>query len=174
MSCSPDSADYLSFYLDCAQYTTVGSRQHKSKDHKKFCLAPWRSATFVFRRLSEYDKTVADVEPLFSAWSGRVTFTNTSTYLYVWKNIFVHSLEILFYLQDSVSAVIAKYSSNGYMDILTEKWYGGLPCFKLSPDYGIQPKPLGKNFSCYRVLVTFSLVNKNRIMLLEKLAFGCT
>ncbi|CAH2075358.1 unnamed protein product, partial [Iphiclides podalirius] len=29
------------------------------------------------------------------------------------------------------------------MDILTEKWYGALPCFKLSPDYGIQPKPLG-------------------------------
>lgn len=47
--------------------------------------------------------------------------------------------------QDSISAVIAKYSSNGYMDILTEKWYGALPCFKLSPDYGIQPKPLGKN-----------------------------
>ncbi|XP_026751385.2 uncharacterized protein LOC113511860 isoform X1 [Galleria mellonella] len=48
-----------------------------------------------------------------------------------------------FPLKDSISAVIAKYSSNGYMDILTEKWYGGLPCFKLSPDYGIQPKPLG-------------------------------
>ncbi|CAG9785010.1 unnamed protein product [Diatraea saccharalis] len=47
-----------------------------------------------------------------------------------------------FPLRDSISAVIAKYSSNGYMDILTEKWYGGLPCFKLSPDYGIQPKPL--------------------------------
>ncbi|CAB3243412.1 unnamed protein product [Arctia plantaginis] len=48
-----------------------------------------------------------------------------------------------FPLKESISAVIAKYSSNGYMDILTEKWYGGLPCFKLSPDYGIQPKPLG-------------------------------
>ncbi|KAJ2947052.1 hypothetical protein O0L34_g16399 [Tuta absoluta] len=48
-----------------------------------------------------------------------------------------------FPLKDSISAVISKYSSNGYMDILTEKWYGGLPCFKLSPDYGIQPKPLG-------------------------------
>ncbi|KAI8428997.1 hypothetical protein MSG28_007586 [Choristoneura fumiferana] len=48
-----------------------------------------------------------------------------------------------FPLKDSISAVIAKYSSNGYMDILTEKWYEGLPCFKLSPDYGIQPKPLG-------------------------------
>ncbi|XP_053602444.1 uncharacterized protein LOC128670645 isoform X2 [Plodia interpunctella] len=48
-----------------------------------------------------------------------------------------------FPLKDSISAVIAKYSSNGYMDILTEKWYGGLSCFKLSPDYGIQPKPLG-------------------------------
>ncbi|XP_034824305.2 uncharacterized protein [Maniola hyperantus] len=48
-----------------------------------------------------------------------------------------------FPLKDSISAVIAKYSSNGYMDILTEKWYGALPCFKLSPDYGIQPKPLG-------------------------------
>ncbi|KPI97834.1 Glutamate [NMDA] receptor subunit 3A [Papilio xuthus] len=48
-----------------------------------------------------------------------------------------------FPLKDSISAVIAKYSSNGYMDILTEKWYGALPCFKLSSDYGIQPKPLG-------------------------------
>ncbi|GBP15074.1 hypothetical protein EVAR_11384_1 [Eumeta japonica] len=49
---------------------------------------------------------------------------------------------ILFFFQDSISAVIAKYSSNGYMDILMEKWYGGLACFKLNPDYGIQPRPL--------------------------------
>ncbi|XP_063361139.1 uncharacterized protein LOC134650177 isoform X1 [Cydia amplana] len=48
-----------------------------------------------------------------------------------------------FPLQKSISAAIAKYSTNGYMDILTDKWYGGLPCFKLSQDYGIQPKPLG-------------------------------
>nr|XP_018917923.1 PREDICTED: uncharacterized protein LOC109044571 isoform X2 [Bemisia tabaci] len=47
-----------------------------------------------------------------------------------------------FPLKDSVSAVIAKYSSNGYMDILTEKWYGGLPCFKLASDMA-QPRPLG-------------------------------
>lgn len=45
-------------------------------------------------------------------------------------------------LQDSISAVIAKYSSNGYMDILQEKWYGGLPCFKLATDMA-QPRPLG-------------------------------
>nr|XP_023021308.1 glutamate receptor ionotropic, NMDA 3A-like [Leptinotarsa decemlineata] len=47
-----------------------------------------------------------------------------------------------FPLKDSVSAVIAKYSSNGYMDILQEKWYGGLPCFKLANDIA-QPRPLG-------------------------------
>lgn len=45
-------------------------------------------------------------------------------------------------MQDSISAVIAKYSSNGYMDILQEKWYGGLPCFKLATEIA-QPRPLG-------------------------------
>ncbi|XP_077293992.1 uncharacterized protein LOC143916663 [Arctopsyche grandis] len=48
-----------------------------------------------------------------------------------------------FPLKDSISALISKYSANGYMDILQEKWYGGLPCFKLATDYGIQPRPLG-------------------------------
>nr|CAD7589790.1 unnamed protein product [Timema genevievae] len=47
-----------------------------------------------------------------------------------------------FPLKDSISAVIAKYSSNGYMDILQEKWYGALPCFKLATDIA-QPRPLG-------------------------------
>ncbi|XP_055687535.1 uncharacterized protein LOC129792482 isoform X2 [Lutzomyia longipalpis] len=47
-----------------------------------------------------------------------------------------------FPLRDSISALIAKYSSNGYLDILTEKWYGGLPCFKLSIEIA-QPRPLG-------------------------------
>lgn len=28
------------------------------------------------------------------------------------------------------------------MDILQEKWYGGLPCFKLATDMA-QPRPLG-------------------------------
>lgn len=47
-----------------------------------------------------------------------------------------------FPLRDSISALIAKYSSNGYLDILTEKWYGGLPCFKLDVEI-VQPRPLG-------------------------------
>ncbi|XP_056634899.1 uncharacterized protein LOC130443981 [Diorhabda sublineata] len=47
-----------------------------------------------------------------------------------------------FPLKDSISAVIAKYSNNGYMDILQEKWYGGLPCFKLATEMA-QPRPLG-------------------------------
>ncbi|CAG9860270.1 unnamed protein product [Phyllotreta striolata] len=47
-----------------------------------------------------------------------------------------------FPLKDSISAVIAKYSNNGYMDILQEKWYGGLPCFKLATEIA-QPRPLG-------------------------------
>lgn len=48
-----------------------------------------------------------------------------------------------FPLKDSISELIAKYSSNGYLDILTEKWYGGLPCFKLDREI-VQPRPLGK------------------------------
>ena len=48
-----------------------------------------------------------------------------------------------FPLKDSISELIAKYSSNGYLDILTEKWYGGLPCFKLDAEI-VQPRPLGE------------------------------
>ncbi|KAK5645132.1 hypothetical protein RI129_006432 [Pyrocoelia pectoralis] len=52
-----------------------------------------------------------------------------------------------FPLKDSISAIISKYSSNGYMDILQEKWYGGLPCFKVGMTMDMeslsQPKPLG-------------------------------
>ncbi|BET00382.1 Bacterial extracellular solute-Hypothetical protein proteins, family 3 [Nesidiocoris tenuis] len=47
-----------------------------------------------------------------------------------------------FPLKDSVSSVIAKFTSNGYMDILQEKWYGGLACFSMDMDMS-QPKPLG-------------------------------
>lgn len=50
-----------------------------------------------------------------------------------------------FPLKESISALIAKYSSNGYLDILTEKWYGGLPCFKFEADI-VQPRPLGMLF----------------------------
>jgi len=38
--------------------------------------------------------------------------------------------------------VIAKYASNGYLDILQEKWYSGLPCFRLETNM-VQPRPLG-------------------------------
>ena len=49
-----------------------------------------------------------------------------------------------FPLKDSISALIAKYSSNGYLDILVDKWYGALPCFKSENDIEIvQPRPLG-------------------------------
>ncbi|XP_031622004.1 uncharacterized protein LOC116340012 isoform X2 [Contarinia nasturtii] len=47
-----------------------------------------------------------------------------------------------FPLRESISALIAKYSSNGYLDILTEKWYGGLPCFKYEAEI-VTPRPLG-------------------------------
>ncbi|XP_063230536.1 uncharacterized protein LOC134535392 [Bacillus rossius redtenbacheri] len=47
-----------------------------------------------------------------------------------------------FPLKDTISAVISKYSNNGYMDILQEKWYGALPCFKIDMDIA-QPRPLG-------------------------------
>lgn len=49
-----------------------------------------------------------------------------------------------FPLKESISALIAKYSSNGYLDILVEKWYGGLPCYRDEDDIEIvQPRPLG-------------------------------
>lgn len=49
-----------------------------------------------------------------------------------------------FPLKESISALIAKYSSNGYLDILAEKWYGGLPCYRHENDIEIvQPRPLG-------------------------------
>lgn len=54
-----------------------------------------------------------------------------------------HDFAIRFPLKDSISAVIAKYSSNGYLDILTDKWYGGLPCYNNGIEI-IQPRPLGK------------------------------
>ena len=41
-----------------------------------------------------------------------------------------------------MSALISKYSHDGYLDILTAKWYGDLPCFKLDREMA-QPKPLG-------------------------------
>ncbi|XP_065092056.1 uncharacterized protein LOC135712892 isoform X3 [Ochlerotatus camptorhynchus] len=47
-----------------------------------------------------------------------------------------------FPLKEMISALISKYSSDGYLDILTAKWYGSLACFKLDRDIG-QPKPLG-------------------------------
>ncbi|XP_021712133.1 uncharacterized protein LOC110680644 isoform X1 [Aedes aegypti] len=47
-----------------------------------------------------------------------------------------------FPLKETISALISKYSSDGYLDILTAKWYGSLACFKLDRDIG-QPKPLG-------------------------------
>ena len=49
-----------------------------------------------------------------------------------------------FPLKESISALIAKYSSNGYLDILLEKWYGGLPCYRDEDHIEIvQPRPLG-------------------------------
>ncbi|CRK95065.1 CLUMA_CG008543, isoform A [Clunio marinus] len=49
-----------------------------------------------------------------------------------------------FPLKESISALIAKYSSNGYLDILVEKWHGGLPCYRDEDHIEIvQPRPLG-------------------------------
>ncbi|XP_011866349.1 PREDICTED: uncharacterized protein LOC105561191 [Vollenhovia emeryi] len=53
-------------------------------------------------------------------------------------------------LRESISKVIANYTSNGLLDILQEKWYGELPCLSgrlgldavLATDSG-QPRPLG-------------------------------
>ncbi|XP_043285418.1 uncharacterized protein [Venturia canescens] len=54
-------------------------------------------------------------------------------------------------LKETISKVIANYTSNGMLDILKEKWYGGLPCMRaqdrLNPGLGMhtsgQPRPLG-------------------------------
>ncbi|XP_046424258.1 uncharacterized protein LOC124181596 isoform X1 [Neodiprion fabricii] len=54
-------------------------------------------------------------------------------------------------LKESISRAIANYTSNGLLDILQEKWYGGLPCIRgregmdtgLDPETGGQPRPLG-------------------------------
>ncbi|KFB43279.1 AGAP005527-PA-like protein [Anopheles sinensis] len=47
-----------------------------------------------------------------------------------------------FPLKKTMSALISKYSHDGYLDILTAKWYGDLPCFRLDREMA-QPKPLG-------------------------------
>ncbi|KAK0176029.1 hypothetical protein PV328_000208 [Microctonus aethiopoides] len=54
-------------------------------------------------------------------------------------------------LKESISKVIANYTSYGMLDILQEKWYGGLPCIRgregRDADLGAetvgQPRPLG-------------------------------
>ncbi|XP_076397079.1 uncharacterized protein LOC100880472 isoform X1 [Megachile rotundata] len=54
-------------------------------------------------------------------------------------------------LKESISKVIANYTSTGLLDILQEKWYGGLPCIggRKGMDAGLmheqrgQPRPLG-------------------------------
>lgn len=40
------------------------------------------------------------------------------------------------------------------MDILQEKWYGGLPCFKLDTDMA-QPRPLGVAAVAGNVITVF-------------------
>ncbi|XP_076758072.1 uncharacterized protein LOC143427655 isoform X1 [Xylocopa sonorina] len=54
-------------------------------------------------------------------------------------------------LKESISKIIANYTSTGLLDILQEKWYGGLPCIRgregmntgLEHEQGRQPRPLG-------------------------------
>ncbi|XP_074109822.1 uncharacterized protein LOC141534389 isoform X1 [Cotesia typhae] len=54
-------------------------------------------------------------------------------------------------LQESISKVIANYTANGMLDILQEKWYGGLPCIPgqegrdavFGSGSGGHPRPLG-------------------------------
>ncbi|XP_023248542.1 uncharacterized protein LOC106638190 [Copidosoma floridanum] len=55
-------------------------------------------------------------------------------------------------MRESISKVIANYTSTGLLDILQEKWYGGLPCmrgvasgigFDGQPRQEGQPRPLG-------------------------------
>ncbi|KZC09190.1 Glutamate [NMDA] receptor subunit 3A, partial [Dufourea novaeangliae] len=54
-------------------------------------------------------------------------------------------------LKESISKVLANYTSTGLLDILQEKWYGGLPCIRgrggidvgFEHEQGGQPRPLG-------------------------------
>lgn len=62
-----------------------------------------------------------------------------------------------FPLRESISALIAKYSTNGYLDILSEKWYGGLPCFKYEAEI-VTPRPLGKCFLLFFFLYSSLLL----------------
>lgn len=79
-----------------------------------------------------------------------------------------------FPLKDSISAVIAKYSSNGYMDILQEKWYGGLPCFKLATEIA-QPRPLGvAAVTGVFILLGVGMILGFLILLIEHLFFRYT
>lgn len=57
------------------------------------------------------------------------------------EDVYAIGMKKGFPLRESISALISKYSSNGYLDILTEKWYGGLPCYKSESDIQIiQPR----------------------------------
>ncbi len=71
-----------------------------------------------------------------------------------------------FPLKESISALIAKYSSNGYLDILTEKWYGGLPCFKFEADI-VQPRPLGMS-----VFASLNLFRSKSLHLFPRIKLG--
>ncbi|KAF5303393.1 hypothetical protein FQA39_LY09984 [Lamprigera yunnana] len=84
-----------------------------------------------------------------------------------------------FPLKDSISAIISKYSSNGYMDILQEKWYGGLPCFKVGMTMDMeslsQPKPLGvAAVTGVFILLGLGMVLGCLILLVEHLFFRYT
>ncbi|KAL7291178.1 hypothetical protein TKK_0015093 [Trichogramma kaykai] len=49
-------------------------------------------------------------------------------------------------MRESISQLIANYTSTGLLDILQEKWYGGLPCIPgatLGVGYDGQPRPAG-------------------------------
>ncbi|KAF5281606.1 hypothetical protein FQR65_LT02926 [Abscondita terminalis] len=84
-----------------------------------------------------------------------------------------------FPLKDSISAIISKYSSNGYMDILQEKWYGGLPCFKVGMTMDMeslsQPKPLGvAAVTGVFILLGVGMILGCLILLVEHLFFRYT
>nr|XP_023021310.1 uncharacterized protein LOC111509744 isoform X1 [Leptinotarsa decemlineata] len=60
------------------------------------------------------------------------------------------------------------------MDILQEKWYGGLPCFKLANDIA-QPRPLGvKGVGGVFILLGVGILLSVSILLLEHLFFRYT
>lgn len=62
------------------------------------------------------------------------------------------------------------------MDILTEKWYGGLPCFKMTPSVELtdvgQPRPLGVTAVAGIIIIDFIALPFEGSLVLRPMVFS--